>query len=468
MTNFSLFSSNKKNKSNQADKSSKKNSIEALNESIDSISDIEVTNYKRNATNKTNNTKANNNNYDNNEHTSNDNKLHFIKNDKYFSIVIYGLIFIFFSIVIFKLIGDLSITSKVISQLFKILSPFITGGFIALILYPLVKKLYNNIFTNIFKIKSAKLKKVLSIIVAYLIAIGFIVILLVFVIPQIYLSLQEIIDKLPIWYDNAYDYIITFENNHEHWTFVDFKEVNDYIQSLYPKILEYLSNIVTNMVPYIFNTSMAIVKGLVNFIIAIIVSVYMISDHRNLFYQAKRVLYGVLPRKTADSARVIIRNSASIFLNFIFGKAVDSLIIGILCFIIMTIFRMPYSVLISVIVGITNMIPYFGPYIGGVIGGLFIIITNVFLVIPYAIMILVIQQLDGLVIGPKIIGDSTGLKPLWVIFGITIGGSLWGVLGMFLGVPIVAVLGYIIDLIVEHFLNKKKVNVKPYDSFDEI
>ena len=83
-------------------------------------------------------------------------------------------------------------------------------------------------------------------------------------------------------------------------------------------------------------------------------------------------------------------------------------------------------------------------------------------------MILVIQQLDGLVIGPKIIGDSIGLKPLWVIFGITVGGSLWGVAGMFLGVPIVAVLGYIIDLIVQHFLNKKDVNVKPYDSFDEI
>ena len=369
---------------------------------------------------------------------------------------------------IFKLIGNLAITFKVISQLFKLIGPFITGGFIALVLYPLVKTLYNKVFTETFHIKSAKLKKVLAIIIAYLIAIGFVVILLGFVIPQIYLSLQELIDKLPIWYDNAYNYIITFENNHSYWTFVDFKDVNDYIQSLYPRILDYLSNIVTNMVPYIFNTSMLIVKGLVNFIIAIIVSVYMISDHRNLFYQSKRVLYGILPKKSADSVRVIVRNSVSIFLDFIFGKALDSLIIGILCFIIMTIFRMPYSVLISVIVGVTNMIPYFGPYIGGVIGGLFIIITNIFLVIPYAIMILVIQQLDGLVIGPKIIGDSIGLKPLWVIFGITVGGSLWGVAGMFLGVPIVAVLGYIIDLIVQHFLNKKDVNVKPYDSFDEI
>ena len=481
MAKFSFFSSTKKKNNTETDKEvTTKNSIERLNESIDKISDIEDGYSKKKSKNfvpdnskdatykKEDNKETRDYEKDHVYDTKDSNKFHFIKSDKYFSILIYALAFVLCSILIFKLIGNLAITFKVISQLFKLIGPFITGGFIALVLYPLVKTLYNKVFTETFHIKSAKLKKVLAIIIAYLIAIGFVVILLGFVIPQIYLSLQEIIDKLPIWYDNAYNYIITFENNHSYWTFVDFKEVNDYIQSLYPRILDYLSNIVTNMVPYIFNTSMLIVKGLVNFIIAIIVSVYMISDHRNLFYQSKRVLYGILPKKSADSVRVIVRNSVSIFLDFIFGKALDSLIIGILCFIIMTIFRMPYSVLISVIVGVTNMIPYFGPYIGGVIGGLFIIITNIFLVIPYAIMILVIQQLDGLVIGPKIIGDSIGLKPLWVIFGITVGGSLWGVAGMFLGVPIVAVLGYIIDLIVQHFLNKKDVNVKPYDSFDEI
>lgn len=481
MAKFSFFSSTKKKNNTETDKEvTTKNSIERLNESIDKISDIEDGYLKKKSKNfvpdnskdatykKEDNKETRDYEKDHVYDTEDSNKFHFIKSDKYFSILIYALAFVLCSILIFKLIGNLAITFKVISQLFKLIGPFITGGFIALVLYPLVKTLYNKVFTETFHIKSAKLKKVLAIIIAYLIAIGFVVILLGFVIPQIYLSLQEIIDKLPIWYDNAYNYIITFENNHSYWTFVDFKEVNDYIQSLYPRILDYLSNIVTNMVPYIFNTSMLIVKGLVNFIIAIIVSVYMISDHRNLFYQSKRVLYGILPKKSADSVRVIVRNSVSIFLDFIFGKALDSLIIGILCFIIMTIFRMPYSVLISVIVGVTNMIPYFGPYIGGVIGGLFIIITNIFLVIPYAIMILVIQQLDGLVIGPKIIGDSIGLKPLWVIFGITVGGSLWGVAGMFLGVPIVAVLGYIIDLIVQHFLNKKDVNVKPYDSFDEI
>lgn len=134
----------------------------------------------------------------------------------------------------------------------------------------------------------------------------------------------------------------------------------------------------------------------------------------------------------------------------------------------MTIFKFPYTVLISVIVGITNMIPYFGPYIGGVMGGIIIVIVNPIQVIFFAILILVIQQFDGLFLGPKILGESTGLKPLWVIFAIVVGGALFGVLGMFLGVPVMAVICYITNLVVEHFLKKRNISVQPYDSPDEM
>ena len=126
------------------------------------------------------------------------------------------------------------------------------------------------------------------------------------------------------------------------------------------------------------------------------------------------------------------------------------------------------KVLISVVVGITNMIPYFGPYIGGAVGFLFILIVSPFKALLFALLILVIQQFDGLYLGPKILGDKTGLKPLWVIFSITVGGSLFGVLGMFLGVPCVAVLGYILNQVVTHFLGKKNITVTPYDSHDRI
>jgi predicted PurR-regulated permease PerM len=175
-----------------------------------------------------------------------------------------------------------------------------------------------------------------------------------------------------------------------------------------------------------------------------------------------------MPKKTADTTRKVLRESASIFSSFIIGKVVDSLIIGIICFICMTIFRFPYALLISVAVGVTNIIPYFGPYIGGVIGGIIILIVNPVKVIFFAIMILVIQQFDGLYLGPKILGEKTGLRPLWVIFSIIVGGKLFGVIGMFLGVPCVAVISYILNLIIEYLLKKKNIYVTPYESKDEM
>lgn len=229
-----------------------------------------------------------------------------------------------------------------------------------------------------------------------------------------------------------------------------------------------MTGALTNMVPYILNTSMAILSGVLNLIIAIIVSIYMISDNKNIFYHFKRFLYAVLPKKTADNTRIICKNCASIFINYIIGKSFDSIIVMIICFIIMLILKLPYAVLISVIVGITNMIPYFGPYIGGVIGGVIIVIASPIKLIIFVIMIVCIQQVDGLLIGPRIIGSTTGLKPVWVVFSITVGGALFGVIGMFLGVPVFAVLSYLLNITVQHFLDKRKVTVQPYDSPDDL
>jgi predicted PurR-regulated permease PerM len=395
-------------------------------------------------------------------------KNRFLPDSKYYTILVYSLLFVFCSILIYKFVGNFNGTLSLIGKIISLISPFIVGAFIAFILYPLVKFLYHKVFMDKFHVKSCKAAKYLSITFAYLFAIGIITILIVFIAPQIYDSLSEITEQLPIWYNNAVAFVHTFENNHTDWTFIDYDMINTKLESAFPLIMDYLSKIMTNLLPLIFNTSMLIVKGIINFIISIMVSVYMISDHKNLFYHTKRMIYALLPKSAADTTRKIIRESSHIFSSFIFGKALDSLIIGIICFICMLILRLPYAVLISVIVGITNMIPYFGPYIGGIMGGIVIIIVSPVKVIIFAILILVIQQFDGLYLGPKILGESTGLKPLWVIFSITIGGSLFGVLGMFLGVPCVAVIGYILHLIIEHFLHKRNIEITPYESPDEM
>jgi predicted PurR-regulated permease PerM len=179
-------------------------------------------------------------------------------------------------------------------------------------------------------------------------------------------------------------------------------------------------------------------------------------------------MYALMPAKTVNLIKEVLKESANIFIGFILGKALDSLIIGIICFVLMMIFQFPYAVLISVIVGITNMIPYFGPYFGGAIGFLFVLINSPIKALFFVLLILVIQQFDGLYLGPKILGNSTGLSPLWVIFAITVGGSLFGVLGMFLGVPCVAVISYILNRIISHLLNKKHVSVPSCDSQDRM
>ncbi len=392
-------------------------------------------------------------------------KNHFTPNSKYFTIVVYALLFIIGTIVIYKFIGNLDTTISFLGKVIHILSPFLVGAFIAFILYPLVKFLYAKCFMGICHIKSKKIAKWLSILVAYIIAIGAFAILIIFVAPQIYTSITDISVQFPIWFESAQKFIIELEQNHPDWAkFLDYEQINNYIQSALPSILNYTTTALSNIIPAIVMTSMAIVKGIISFLISIIISVYMIADHKNLFYQFKRLMYALIPKKVVDSSLKIIHESGSIFTSFIFGKALDSLIIGIICFVLMIIFNFPYAVLISVIVGVTNMIPYFGPYVGGAVGFMFILITNPIKALFFAILILVIQQFDGLFLGPKILGDKTGLKPLWVIFSITVGGSLFGVLGMFLGVPCVAVLNYILNIIIEHLLKKKNLNIPPYDS----
>lgn len=395
-------------------------------------------------------------------------KNRFQPNSRYFTIVIYGLMFVLGTILLVRIVGSFNNTVKLLGQALQVIAPFLVGAFIAFILYPLVRFFYRNLFKNTLHMKSDKLSKWLSILVTYVIAIGVIAILMVFILPQLYTSITDIVDRLPVWYNNLTTIVDNFENRHADLGFIDYNLINEHLTSLYPKIISYLTDTLANLLPYVVNTSMAIVKGVVNLIISIMVSVYMISDHKNIFYQFKKLLYAVFPKQAADTARTICRESTNIFLKFMYGKAIDSVIIGIICFVCMNIFKFPYTVLISVIVGITNMIPYFGPYIGGVLGGIIIVIVNPVQVIFFAVMILVIQQFDGLFLGPKILGDSTGLNPLWVIFAIVVGGAMFGVLGMFLGVPTMAVICYILNIVVEHFLKKRNITVQPYDSPDKM
>jgi predicted PurR-regulated permease PerM len=296
-------------------------------------------------------------------------------------------------------------------------------------------------------------KKGISVTISYLIVVGLLTIIILYISPQIQESGKELAKSL----QSGYNYL---SNNKEDLNrkipFINLGDGLDYIKT---NLIDNLVNNGSTIVPYIYEFSSSVVSVVYNTIIGIVISIYIILDSDHLVGGIKKIVYAVTPVGKENDAWKTILKCNHIFNGFLFGKAIDSLIIGILCLITMSILRLPYALLLSMIVGITNMIPYFGPFIGAIPGVLIYLFINPKLSLVFAILILVLQQFDGLYLGPKILGDLTGIKPLWVIFGVTFGGAYFGVMGMFLGVPAVAVLMYLINLFIEKKIKNKGLDL---------
>ncbi len=203
-----------------------------------------------------------------------------------------------------------------------------------------------------------------------------------------------------------------------------------------------------------------VIQAVFHILIGIMVSVYILFSREKFSAQTKKVIYAVMKPERANMTLHIARKSNQIFGGFIIGKIIDSAIIGVLCFLGMTILDMPYVVLVSVVVGVTNVIPFFGPYIGAIPSTILIMLDSPIKGLYFILFILFLQQLDGNVIGPKILGDSTGLSSFWVIFSIILGGGLFGFVGMVLGVPTFAVIYYIVRTWINQKLEHKKLPVQ--------
>ena len=197
------------------------------------------------------------------------------------------------------------------------------------------------------------------------------------------------------------------------------------------------------------------VKFLLNILVGVIVSVYVLSSKEIFAGQAKKIVYAVFKPVRANVIIHTLRKSNEIFGGFITGKILDSAIIGVLAYIVLAIMQMPDTVLLAVIIGVTNVIPFFGPFIGAIPSFIIVVLQNPVQGLYFLIFILVLQQIDGNIIGPKILGNSTGLSSFWVVFAIMVFGGLWGFPGMLLGVPLMAVIYYITQKCVRYFLRKR-------------
>lgn len=382
----------------------------------------------------------------------------FQSNKTYFTIATYALAVIVIGTIIIKAIFSWDATKASFSRVITILSPFLTGILIAYLIYPLIKRFYQ-LFHKILRIKFKGLCKGLSIFLAYGIVIGLLFSFLFLVIPDLITSISSLINQIPSLYKSLLDTIKLWDKKYPE---IDFSYISKLLSTIVPEITSTLKNLAFNVLPKLYSTSIDIVKGIVNFLIALMFSIYLLIDKDRLFNAFNRFFRVFIAQERLDVIKIHLNKCHHILSGFIVGKIIDSIIIGILCYLGMRVLRLDYDLLISIIVGITNIIPYFGPYMGAIPSALILLFISPVQCLIFVIWILVLQQIDGLLIGPKILGDSTGLRPLWIIFAISVGGALAGILGMFFGVPILAIIFYFGDVFLKKRENLKFPEIKAH------
>lgn len=381
----------------------------------------------------------------------------FKKNNKYFTISVYVLTVILLAAIGIKVIVSWNDTQKFFSTLLGVLTPFLLGFFIAYIINPLARFINQSILRKVLRIKPRTVRKIISILLSYIIVFGLIATIIFYIIPQIAETLTQIstfIEGAQTGYNRLISQIKLIGEKNPSW---DLQPVYDFIEKIPSVVSEFITEQLPQIVPAVFTTSVSVITGVVDFFIAVIVSIYMLIDKPHLINNAKKLVYVLAGTEKGDRIVTTAGECNKIFGDFIIGKMIDSLIIGILCWIAMTVLDIPYALIISVIVGVTNMIPYFGPFIGAVPGVVLLIIVDIKFAVIFGILIFILQQFDGLYLGPKILGESTGLRPIWIIFAITVGGWIAGVAGMFLGVPVVAVISYLIDRSIKLRIKRKNI-----------
>ncbi|KJF26395.1 hypothetical protein TZ02_13510 [Clostridium aceticum] len=371
----------------------------------------------------------------------------------------YASIAIILPIVFFQVLDNIGILLGNISGSFgwvrRVLSPFIMGGFIAYILNPGVRWFEKKLYSEVKYINERKtLHRFVSILTVYVVLLGFITTLLIFVVPQITNNIREILRRVPEYDRITRNWLANWEND---MGLDNLYNIAEYIEKNSKDIFDTASQVLEYVLNNIVTSIMTVTSGILNFVLAMIISFYMLSDKESFKISSEKFLRAIMKDETVDRMREFGKEADELFGKFIIGKSLDSFIIGVLCLIGLSIMNIRYGLLLSTIIGITNMIPYFGPFIGGVPVVIITFFDSPMKAFWVTLFVLGLQQFDGLFLGPKILGDSVGLRPFWIIFAIVVGGGLSGVLGMFLGVPIFAIIRLMVLRFIDEQLERKKI-----------
>lgn len=350
---------------------------------------------------------------------------------------------------------------SVFHNVLAIMKPIIVGLILAYILNPIMKS-FEKIFYKLTKKDATDEKwagriRGLSLLVTIILLFVCIAVFLYLIIPDLIESISGLVTEMPERYDSFAEWVKNLSLGKEY----DVILANLLNQT--ETAMEYVNNWLNNDLLKILNALMDGITGvfnvLYNFFIGLIVSIYILSTKEKFKGQTKKTLYALLPSKNVNTILELARDSDRIFLGFLSGKVIDSAIIGLICFVVLSILNMPYTLIVSVIIGVTNIIPFFGPYVGALPSTVLIALADPKAGLIFFIFIIILQQIDGNYIGPKILGDSTGLSAFWVIFSILLGSGLFGVIGMIFGVPTFAVIYHIFKKYVGKKLEKKKLPI---------
>ena len=355
-------------------------------------------------------------------------------------------------------VRNLSVFGAAVTKLVGILAPFIWGLVISYLIAPMMNVFEKNLFLPLArrltrrskKSDGTKLARGLSVLLAEIVLIIILVSLVYLILPQLLSSIQTLVQNSG-----------TYAANLSNWAdnlLRDYPEIEQYVSEalgdfnanvgnwLETKFVPQLGSFVSSVTTGVYGVARAVY----NLVIGIIVSVYLLSGKEGYIAASKRLNYTIFSVEAADRIRAALSFLDRTFMSFLSGKLLDSLIIGIICYIVCAILRMPYALLVSVIVGITNIIPFFGPFIGAVPSAIIILMVDPAKCLIFIIFVILLQQVDGNIIGPRILGNSTGITGFWVMFSIILGGGLFGFWGLLLGVPVfVAIYTLLNSLIVK-------------------
>ena len=372
------------------------------------------------------------------------------------------------AIVVFQVLENMGYFTEQLMVLWKwirrILSPFIIGIFAAYILNPGVRRFEDSVYGKMKFLRSnTRIKRMLSIASMFLIVILFFTMIFVVVTPRVIASISDIMRNFPEYMDNTIAFVENAEVNLRAQNldafFQEFQiieEIEDWIENGFRYVRESLDEIMDMVFFQITN----ITSGILNFLIGMIMAFYLLYDKNLIKKNINKILYSIFSKEMVYKINDFGRDADDLFGRYIVGRSIDSFIIGIIAFIGFSILGIPYRMLFSIIIGVTNMIPYFGPFLGGIPVVIVTMFSSFQEALWVALFVLALQQFDGLVLGPKILGDSVGTRPIWIILSIYVGGRIFGILGMFLAVPVFAVIVMFLERLIARRLEKRGISLE--------